>query len=280
MPLFKNISKSHLFLPREDGLKPDIELLPDRTFNGSEAFYNKFVGSPEFLLERQTEGYVASSTVETGPDRVEVDVEGFMTTNGIVASSDDATINSEVSAGTEYSAFGLFTWQDGFNGITYSAYFSVIGDGDHGSANESTFSFSATSPGGSSQEPQESGSSISIDEGKMTISMDAGDTYNPIVQIIYEKAAEGQRLIDQVNKILNGPNLTTSYTYVLAGDTPSPNYVNGSEGLIKTEKVYSTGSKVGDRAKEITYYYQDSTNATQVTHKIERISSVEISDLP
>ena len=150
MPIFQNISNSHLFLPRENGLKPDIELLPDRTFNGSEDYYGKYV--TEGLISRTTGGFASTTVVTTGPDALTASVDGFIQNNGIIATAADAALNSQVVAGTAYSAFGLITWTDGVTTNVHTMWYSVQGDGTHGAG--STFSLSAAAPLGPAQAPQ------------------------------------------------------------------------------------------------------------------------------
>jgi len=263
MPVFQNISNAHLFLPREDGLKPDIELLPDRTFNGSEDFYNKYVNASPALLQRTTSGFAATTAVTTGPDVLTASVDGFIQNDGIVASAADAALNAQVTAGTSYSAFGLITWTDGVTTNVHTAYFSVIGDGTHGAG--STFSVGAADPVGPAQAPQAAGSVIDNGAGTIAFSFTGANANNTSVAVVYNPSLEGWRARYFVNPLLNGPNFTTIQT------------VDGSSRV--TRKIeYYTGSKVGDPAKVTNYTYTGAQ--TEPDTIIEELHTLVAADLP
>jgi len=258
MPVYKNISKATLILPRENGLKPDLELLPDRTFNGSETFYNQFVS--ENLIERQTDGYSYAGIITAGPDVLTVTVNGFIQHNGITATSADATVNSEVAASTAYSAFGKILWMEG--STSYEAWFSVQGDGTHGAG--STFSISAYSPLGAASGPIIAGSIIDIHSATIAFALAGATAINASVEVVYNTSQEGYRLGVYKNELLNTPLFSTIQT------------VNG-DNQVTSRKIFYTGSAVGARAKLTTMTYTG-TQTEPDTIK-EELSFVTAADL-
>lgn len=283
MPIFRNVANisfgSDLILPREDGLYPDLRIAPGETFNGSEAFYSRFVGSPEFLLERTTDGYLTNGTVLTVPGNfISFNLEGFIKATNVVASAEDAAVNSQVTAGTSYSAFGFVNWDDG-TGTEFTMPFSIVGDGDHGVLHESLFALGAAVPAAPAVSPQIAGSRISCGEGIILFSMTGAGSLNPSIETVYEPCKQGYRLGDE-NIMLDHPNYCVRTTYVLAASIPSDNYVAGSTGSIRTEKTFLSGAKAGDRARMRTYYYQDAANPLKATHMFDEESIVLQTDLP
>lgn len=278
MPIYKNITSADLYLESEQVLGPSRKIEPDETFNGSKFFYDKY--TPDLLLQRQTDGHIGESEVTTGPDALTVNVEGFIKKDSIDARAADAAINTEITAGNNYSAFGFIRWTDA--GTEYEAPFSITGDGTHGTTGEAVFSIGSPTPGGPGQQPTEAGSVIDCAAGTISFAMTGAGAIFPEVEVIYE-ISDQANVASQTNQFLAFPNYTTSYTYVNStdtnGGTGTVNYVNGSGGSIKTKKVFYTGSKVGDPCVVTTYYYQDTANATKATHQIEERAFVTASDL-
>lgn len=71
----------------------------------------------------------------------------------------------------------------------------------------------------------------------------------------------------------NTPNLHFIFTYVQAGDIGA-DYVNGSQGMCKTMKIFPMGAAGGTPAKLSTYKYQDGTQPNGVTDAVETTSTV------
>jgi hypothetical protein len=69
------------------------------------------------------------------------------------------------------------------------------------------------------------------------------------------------------------PNMTYLPIPVLAGDIGA-DYVSGSEGQIKTIKIYPTGAAGGSPAKLVTYKYSNATYPTFQTSVIETTITV------
>jgi len=276
-----NTSYASLLLPREDGLRPDFNLLPGDTLNGSIAFYQRYVGSPHYLLTRTTDGCSSGviTYVSVPNSVINVNLPGAIDTNATVATTADAALNAEVTAGSNYSAYGKISWTDSST-ADFTMFFSVTGDGAHGEDDQSVFSFSSPDPVGPTSYPQTTNSSIDCGAGTIDFGMHGVGYKNVSVEVIYEMSNAGDRMIGFINQLLDTPNISRKYTYVVADDIGSPFYVDGSAGQIKIEKVFSTGSKQGSRAKKITYYYEDSSNATKPTHKMEELDIVLSSDLP
>ncbi len=261
MPILKNISNSHLFLPRENGLKPDIELLPDLKFLGSEQFYGKFI--TEGLIERTTDGFESTTAVTIVPDFLTASVDGFIKNNGITATVADATLNSQVVAGTAYSAFGLITWTDGATTSVHTMWYSVIGDGTHGAG--STFTVSAAVPAGPAQSPQIAGSIIDNGAGTIAFSFTAAGANNSSVGVVYNPSREGWRARYFHNPLLNGPNFTVIQT------------VNGNSQVTRKLEYY-TGSKINDNAKLTTMTYTGAQ--TEPDTSITELYTLTAADLP
>lgn len=274
MPIWRNISNADLYLPRENGLCPDLKIGPSLTFHGSNAFYLKY--ATEKLIQITTDGYEDTGVVSTGPDAITFDIEGSIDRDNLTATAADAAINSLVTAGNAYSAFGKVIWDD-VNGTDWEMFFAVTGDGDHGAASEAVFTLTAPA-GGEASTPQIAGSRIDCLAGKIKFSMTGAST-NPRIEVLYEMSREGERQVNYINNLLEHPNLASSYVYVTAAEDGSEYYVTGSAGSIKTEKVFSVGSKVGDRAKKITYYYQDVSYPSKPTKKFEELDFVVAADL-
>ncbi|MFW5889420.1 MAG: hypothetical protein ACOCUD_03470 [Bacillota bacterium] len=259
MPVFKNIANTLLLLERENGLKPDIELLPGDTFSGSEDYYNKFVS--EGYLERQTDGWAVSTTVRTTPTNDFIaSLDGFIKEDGITATAADALVNSEVTAGNTYSAFGKVSWTE--SGTDYEAYFSVTGNGTHGSGSD--FSVSASDPVGATANPVEAASVIDVYSGTITFRLAGAGAYNASVEVIYNPSLEGYRIVHFRNELLQGPFITTVQT------------VNG-ENQITSKKIFYTGSKIGDIAKLYTMTYTGTQ--TEPDSIVEELSTVTQTDL-
>ena len=209
MPVFKNITNSELLLPKEDGLKPSLSVKPATKFNGSEAFYGRYV--IDKLVERQTDGWTFVGTVGTGPDVAAFVPDGSIIPNRIVASAADAALNDQVSAGTSYSAFGAFRWN--VSGTTYTVFFSIQGDGTHGSG--STFAFgSPDSP--PVAVPTVTGSKVNCAAGTITVAM-TGACTSPQIDLVYEPRFAGFR-IGEDNPLLTRPNFIVKTVYVVADD--------------------------------------------------------------
>ena len=233
MPIYKNTSFSHLFLPREDGKVPDISLHPNDTFNGSEAFYKRYVGNPHYLITRQVDGYNAPCSLIAGPN-LKSDVEGFIKRDGIIASDEDEKNNTQVTSGTSYSAFGKITLDDG-TGTLYSFDFSITGDGDHGGVNESVFNVSGSTPAGSAITPLKDNSRIECINGYISFRLSGAGSLHHSVEVVYEKSDVGHQAVAFLNQLLDTSKLSYSYTYVsAASDVGSEYYVAGSANQIKT----------------------------------------------
>jgi len=262
MPVYKNISKANLVLPREDGLKPDLELLPDRTFNGSENFYNKYV--LENLVQRTTDGWPYNATIGTAPNTITITVDGFIQDDGITASASDATINDQVSASTDYSAFGKIFWTEGSN--SYEACFSIIGNGTHGA--EATFAIDLDStPAGATSLPIVADSQIDIHSGTITFSLSGATVDSASVEVIYNTSQEGYRLGVYKNELLNTPLFSTIQTVT-------------ADNQVTFKKIFYTGSKVGDPAKIITMTYTGTqTEPDTIKEEFSNVTASDLADL-
>lgn len=280
MPIFENITNADLILPQENGSPWGFKVKPGDTFNGSKALYEQYVGSPDYLLERSIDGFIANDAViATGPDTLTCNVNGFIRPDSIDATDEDAANNTVVTSGNFYSAFGKVRWTDSASGTEYTADFSITGNGDHGGVNEATFSTGIPFPGGSGQEPTEIGSRIDCGSGEIIFAMTGPGAIFPEVEVIYEIALSGEKTGD-FDQPVNKPAYTTTYTYVHVADEGSERYVAGSAGQVKTSKIFYSGSKVGDQAKTTTYFYGDTTYPTKSTSKVEEKTLVTLADLP
>jgi hypothetical protein len=279
LPIYQNITSSDLYLSGENGLAPDFRVPPNETFHGSENFYRRYSGNPEYLIERTTDGFIGDSSVLTGPDQIFVELEGYIKPDLMTASDDDAANNTEITSGSDYTAFGKIRWTDFTGtGLEHEVDFSITGLGDHGAANEAVFSIGSVSPGGATQLPTEVGSRLDI-SGSITFAMTGSGAVYPEVEVVYEMSRQGFRFGD-TNELLNQPNFVRRFEYVTASDINDETYVTGSENEIKSEIVFHTGAKVGDPAKRVVHLYKDLANPTSVTHKIEEKRFVTAADLP
>lgn len=262
MAVWQNISNATLLLPREDGLKPDIELLPERTFQGSTFFYQQYSTGNDPVIQRITDGYLANSaTVSTGPDRLQVGFEGFIDEDAMVASAADAAVNATVAASTGYSVFGDITWTEG--ATEYTCFFSIVGNGTHGAG--STFVIGAITPGGSTSGPVTALSSIDVGNGLVTFALAGAIMFNPVINVHYEPQKPGFRYGRSVdNPLLTSPMFTTIRT------------VNANS-QVTYEKRFYTGSKVGDYAVETIRSFTGAQ--TQPDTEVMSISEVTQADL-
>lgn len=180
MPVYQNISKANLFLPREDKLRPDIELTPGQIFNGSEYFYQQYVD--ENLIKRTTNGWPYNGVINTAPNTLSIIVDRFIQENGITALASDVVINNNLNESIDYSCFGKICW---FEGATeYQAYFSIIGNGIHGAG--ATFSIDASStPIGAISAPVAVNSEINTQSGTITFALNGTTMTDAIIEIIY-----------------------------------------------------------------------------------------------
>ncbi len=239
MPVYKNISNASLILPRENGLKPDLELSINEIFNGSENFYNKYV--TEKLIKRTTDGWPYYGAITSGPDVLTVSVDGFIQIeeDGIKASTYDASVNTCITANTVYSAFGKIYWTEGE--VNYEACFAITGNGTHGA--DSMFDISANSnPIGAVSIPIVADSKIDIHSGTIVFSLNGNTMENAIVEVIYNTSQEGYRLGVYKNELLNTPLFSTVQSVT-------------ADNQITYKKIFYTGSKAGDPAKLITMSY-------------------------
>jgi hypothetical protein len=233
MPVFQNVSLSDLYLPREDGLKPDIRLLPDRQFSGSLSFYYKYTLPTDMppLLARVAVGWPEPSVITTGPDALTVLVDGFFNDQGVVATTADvAAFGAVIVAGTAYLAYGVITWYEGTT--QYTEKFSCN--------TSSVFTFSAVTPAGSTSSA--ASGVITLREGKIVFALNGANAINPVVQVVYEPAQQGWRGPTYRNPLLDSSLFTTKQT------------VNASNQVTKIVLFY-TGSKVGDPKKVTTMTY-------------------------
>lgn len=259
MPVYQNIAKATLLLPRENGLKPDVELLPDVRFSGSEDFYGKYV--LENLIIRTTDGWSYDGTVTTGPDVLTVTVDGFIQANGIAASAADAVVNANVTAATAYAAYGKISWTEGTT--DYEVYFSVQGDGTHGAG--STFAMDiASTPAGAASIPLIVASAIDIHTGTIAFALNGATMVDASVEVVYNTSQEGYRLGVYRNELLNTPLFSTVQT--VSGDNQ-----------ITIRKIFYTGSKVGDPAKITTMAYTGAQTEPDTIK--EELSTVTLLDL-
>lgn len=281
MPIFQNITESDLMLDREDGLVPMMRIVPNGLFQGSLSFYSKFIGNPEYLLERSINGLNIDNTeFIILSNSIRLFLNYSINQDNMIAETKDAIVNPTITAGTIYTCWGSLYYYD--SNILRTSYFSIQGDNDHGALGEATFVIdNGTTPGGSPQ-PIAAGSRINCHEGNIIFKFINGlpDSENDItMEIIFDNLYSNQRMNQWGKPLISGPSYSYSKTYVESGDI-GENYVNNSMDQIKTEKIFLTGSQIGDPAKLKTYYYKEDNGViANPTHIIEEDDFVNAEDM-
>jgi hypothetical protein len=253
MPVFQNISVSDLYLPREDGLKPDLRLLPGATFSGSTAFYGKYVGSPQFLIQRLAQGFPFPAVVTSGPNTLTVNVDGYFGVNAVIATAADHTaFGTPVVATTAYTAFGTIVWYEGVTKFTQT--FSC----NSGSG----FVFSSVVPAGSTSSA--ASGTVILKEGTIAFGLNGATMTQPVVSVVYEPLKQGWRGPTYTNPLLDSACYTTKQS------------VNANNQIL-SKTVFYTGSEIGDPKKVTTMVYTGTQ--TQPDTIVESIGLVTAADL-
>lgn len=167
-----------------------------------------------------------------------------------------------LTASSAYTAFGKLTWTDA-NG-TWTADFSVTGDGTHGSG----ATFVVESIAGAATKPVATGSIVSTKKGTLSIQFDAGAPDSEIeLAAFFEPVFVSQSFYftETGEDLPAAPAKTTRTVLVQNADAGTTDYVTGSQGAIKTIREFAVGARIGDPCKLTTMKYQDVLAATRAT---------------
>jgi len=94
-----------------------------------------------------------------------------------------------------------------------------------------------------------------------------------IYNLVFREGSNSMSMTD-VTGATDMPLTTQELTYVGDGDIDGDNYVDGSQGQIKSIKYYNTGASSGAAARLKTLFYGDASLPASVTKIVISASTV------
>lgn len=268
---YQNQSLCELLLDREDGKGPSVSIRSQAYLDASSKYdvstYSN-LGLVRVANGTEFSAQAANPTVFSLGRAIKKDAS-------IVEAIDAARFTGIfLIAGDANTAWGRLSWTDA--GGARTANFKVAGTGVHGSG--ATFAFEAV---GGAVFPVAAASQIDVTTGILTIAFNSSAFTESSVglEITYDYDTVSESAYYGVTEaVMSQPMIQNRVIYVQAGDI-GDDYVAGCEGQIKEDRVFMTGSNIGNMCRVTRYFYRDSTVPTKYTHSKSTMETVVAADL-